>query len=80
MSGILRQRTASSLEGASDGPSRNLKAHGGLGPLAEEVADVSTNYLWLGCSGVGVGVAWWLCRRRKLRPVGRRTILGRIVV
>lgn len=77
---LFRQRTASSLlEGASDGPNRNLKAHGGMEPLGDEVLESSSNYLLFGALGVGAGFVGWLCRRRK-RPRSRRTLFGRLPV
>lgn len=79
---LLRQRTASSsLEGASDGPNRNLKAHGGLEPLGEEVFDTSSNYLLLCGGGVGLGALWWLCKRRRPRSYrNRRSLLARFPI
>ena len=77
---LLRQRTASSkLEGASDGPNRRIKAHGGMEPIGEEMLDSSSHYLLIAGVGAGVGVGYCLCRRRRL-PRNRRTLLGRLPV
>ncbi len=79
---MFRHRSSSSslLGGrASDGLNRNLKAHGGLGSLGEEVGESPSNYWLLGISGVGIGVAWLLCQCRRPRPRGR-TLLSKLPV
>lgn len=55
---------------------RNLKAHPDF--QTDEVIESSTNFLWFGVAGIGVGVLWFLCRRR---PRTRRAaIFGRLLV
>ena len=77
---LYRRGPSSFLEGFSDGPNRNLKAHGGLEVIGEAQGQDFSNYMLIGVCGLGVAGIWLLCRHRRLRPRGRRMLFGKLPV
>lgn len=72
-----RRGPSSFLEGASDIPNRNLKAHGRL--FVEHVApatETTPKYLIIAVGVVGMLCVWLLCRQRRSRLRGKRRLFG----
>ena len=65
----------SALDEASVSPNRNLKSMGHVLQL-DEYHDHSPSLLLVGIVGVSLGVVWYMCRRHRKRPRGRRSLFA----
>jgi len=75
----IRRVPSSILEGGSDVPNRNLKAHGGLDQdqlVNLEPAESTTSYLLFAAGVVGTLCVWLLCRQKRSRVRNKRRLFG----
>ena len=75
----IRRGPSSILEGGSDIPNRNLKAHGGLDPdqlVHMEPVESTTSYLLFAAGVMGMLCVWLLCRQKRSRVRSKRRLFG----
>lgn len=71
-----RRGPSSILEGGSDIPNRNLKAHGRLDVQVSEPVETSSSYMLFAIGVVCTLCIWLLCRQKRSRLRGKRKLFG----